>query len=296
MCLISLAIDRHDRFPLVIAANRDERFARPAAPLAWWTDGPAAAPHAALLGGRDLAGGGTWMALGGQARMAMVTNVRDPARLRASAPSRGGLVPAWVGANASATDFWPRWAGLPHNPFNLLAADFSSSHSGSWWWADDRSASPVPLGAGIHGLSNAGLGTPWPKVRRLDAAVDQSLRAPGACSASIERTLFAALGDRAPVPDAELPDTGIGLERERWLGPAFIGGPGVAANVADAYGTRCSTLLIVAREAGRCTARLVERSFGVDGRIVGQRGLTDLPWPMLGNAAPPVDDEAFSAG
>ncbi len=295
MCLISLAIEQHERFPLVIAANRDERFARPAAPLAWWPAGPAAEPVPALLGGRDLEGGGTWMALGGRARMAMLTNVRDPARLRASAPSRGGLVPAWVGSTESAPAFWPRWAGQPHNPFNLLAADFTGCDSGRWWWADDRSAGPVPLGAGIHGLSNAGLGTPWPKVRRLDASMDHALRAPGASTASIERALWAALGDRSPVPDAELPDTGIGLERERWLAPAFIGGPGAATDGTPAYGTRCSTLLIVAREAGVCTARLVERSFGPDGRIVGQRGLAGLPWPMSGRPAP-VADEAISAG
>jgi len=292
MCLISLAIERHDRFPLVIAANRDERFVRPAAPLAWWPVEREASQAAAVLGGRDLESGGTWLALGGHARMAMLTNVRDPSRLRASAPSRGGLVPAWITSTALAPAFWPAWAALPHNPFNLLAADFTERESGQWWWADDRSESPALLGAGIHGLSNAGLATPWPKVRRLEAAMDQALSSASASTASIERELFAALGDRSPVQDAELPDTGIGLARERLLGPAFICLPG--ADAGNAYGTRCSTLLVVEREAGRCTARLVERSFDVDGRAVGQRGVKRLPWPIFGITGTVVDED-FSA-
>lgn len=292
MCLISLAIERHDRFPLVIAANRDERFARPAAPLDWWPVERGASESAAVLGGRDLESGGTWLALGGPARMAMLTNVRDPSRLRASAPSRGGLVPAWITSTDVAMDFWPAWAALQHNPFNLLAADFTERESGQWWWADDRSASPTLLGAGIHGLSNAGLSTPWPKVRRLDAAMDQALRSASASTASIECALFAALGDRSPVQDVELPDTGIGLQRERLLGPAFICLPG--ADAGNAYGTRCSTLLVVEREAGRCTARLVERSFDVEGRVVGQRGLKRMPWPMFGITGSVVDED-FSA-
>lgn len=294
MCLISLAIDRHDRFPLVIAANRDERFARVAAPLAWWpADGRMGEPpHPAVLGGRDLESGGTWFALGSNARMALLTNVRDLSRLRASAPSRGSLVPAWIASNESAAGFWAARAAEPHNPFNLLAADFTESDSGHWWWADDRTPSPAALGTGIHGLSNAGLATPWPKVRRLDAAMDAALDSADASTSSIECALFAALGDRSPVADAELPDTGIGLERERLLGPAFIGSFGAPAG--NAYGTRCSTLLVVERKAGRCTARLVERSFDVNGRVVGQRGLRRLPWPLRA-AHGAVVDEDFNA-
>ena len=288
MCLISLAIERHDRFPLVIAANRDERFARPASPLAWWPADRGASQTAAMLGGRDLLSGGTWLALGSNARMAMLTNARDPSRLLALAPSRGRLVPAWIASTDSAPRFWPAWAALPHNPFNLLAADFSERASGQWWWADDRSTSPVALGAGIHGLSNASLATPWPKVRRLDAAMEQALNTSDASPASIERALFAALADRSAVADADLPDTGIGLARERMLGTAFISLPD--ADAAGAYGTRCSTVLVVERERGRCTAHLVERSFDAAGRATRQRGVR-MPWPLFGVASDVVDED-----
>jgi uncharacterized protein with NRDE domain len=39
MFLIGLALDAHPRFSLVVAANRDEFFARPAYPLGWWRTG-----------------------------------------------------------------------------------------------------------------------------------------------------------------------------------------------------------------------------------------------------------------
>ena len=98
MCLIGLAIDQSRRFPLVIAANRDEYFARPSARLGWWTPeggGPA------ILGGRDLAAGGTWLGLTAAGRLAMITNVRDPSRVDLQAPSRGLIVPRWLSAQAS---------------------------------------------------------------------------------------------------------------------------------------------------------------------------------------------------
>ena len=82
MCLIGLALDAHPRFPLVVAANRDEFFARPAAPVDWWRTGENA-PW--LLGGRDLAAGGTWLGLSASGRIGMLTNVRDPARHRPDA-------------------------------------------------------------------------------------------------------------------------------------------------------------------------------------------------------------------
>ena len=93
MCLIALALEQHPRYALVIAANRDEFLHRPAAALDWWQPAPAAEP---VLGGRDLQAGGTWMGLSAAGRIALLTNVRDPSRQRATAPSRGAIVPAWL--------------------------------------------------------------------------------------------------------------------------------------------------------------------------------------------------------
>lgn len=283
MCLISLAIDRHPRFALVVASNRDETFDRPAAPLGWWQPTPEAAP---VLGGRDLHAGGSWMALSLGARLALLTNVRDLSRLRTAAPSRGAIVADWLSSDAPAAEFWQRTRRLGHNPFNLVMGDFRGRAAGHWWWADDRASQPVELSPGIHGISNASLATPWPKVRHLDAALARAL-AGSSESAALESMLFDALADRSPVADEDLPDTGIGLERERSLAPAFIRSPD------GRYGTRCSNVLVVERVAGGCRLHLVERSFDARGEVCGQRAVRDAPWPLTDPLAAPVRDESL---
>src|SRR5262249_16738817 len=94
MCLIAIAHRASARWPLVIAANRDEFFARRTRAAPWWDDAPD------VLGGRDLQAGGSWMAMTRGGRFAMVTNVRgfpEPT----NAPSRGALVATFVrGAEA----------------------------------------------------------------------------------------------------------------------------------------------------------------------------------------------------
>jgi uncharacterized protein with NRDE domain len=281
MCLIALALDQHPRFPLVIAANRDEFFDRPAAALDWWRPAPDAAP---LLGGRDLHAGGTWMGLSAPGRVAMLTNVRDLPRYQANAPSRGAIVPAWLATVASPAEFWRQTAAQGHNPFNLLAGDLSQGH---WWWADDRARAPQPLQAGLYGLSNAALDTPWPKVQRLKAATAAAIAA-AASTPELEALLFAALADPSAAPDESLPDTGIGRERERWLAPAFICTPDAR------YGTRCSTLLIVELRGDALSARMVERPFDADGAAPTQRAAHWAPWPLRSGSPPPVRGETVN--
>lgn len=283
MCLIALALDQHPRFPVVIAANRDEFFDRPAAALDWWQPARDSAP---ILAGRDLQGGGTWLGLNARGRMAMLTNVRDPPRYRATAPSRGAIVPSWLAGDASAGAFWHATARQAHNPFNLLAGDLAR---GVWWWADDRSTAPQPLSPGLYGLSNAALDTPWPKVLRLKVAMGEALDA-ARTTRELESLLLVALADRRGAPDHFLPDTGIGLERERWLAPAFIAGPDAR------YGTRCSTLLIAERHSQGMTVRLIERQFAGDGQAIAQLGVRWEAGQATGDGLPGVVSEPVNAG
>jgi len=255
MCLIALAIDASARWPLVIAANRDEYHDRPTAPLAWWQD-----DQTRVLSGRDLSAGGTWLGVSASGRIGALTNVRDPARFRADAPSRGTLVPAWLASGDDEHTLWPALAARGSNPFNLIGGDVTSRR---WWWADDRSATPQAIGAGVHGLSNAAFETPWPKVQRLKARLRDALDADD--GALLRRQLLDALADPHVAPDDELPDTGIGLERERLLAPAFIHAP------ATRYGTRCSTLVIGERDGAAWRLTVVERSFDADGGVTRER-------------------------
>lgn len=238
MCLILFALDAHRRYHLVLAANRDEFYARPTAPAAFWDD----APH--VLAGRDLTAGGTWCGVTREGRIAAVTNYRDPKAHREGARSRGELVAGFLAGDATPA----RWMehlqrnGHGYNGFNLIFGDGNGLH-----YHSNRGEAESPLATGIHGLSNHLLDTPWPKVARGKDALAQLLATaddPGVDD------LFTILADRTPAPDHLLPDTGVGIERERLLSPLFITSP--------TYGTRSSTVILMDR-SGRFT--FVERSY-----------------------------------
>ena len=243
MCLAVVALDAHPSYPLVIAANRDEFHDRPAVPAAWG----AAPPFADVLAGRDLKAGGTWLGVRRDGRWALVTNVREGGRNDPSARSRGDIVPRVLNAADPPADAVAAIAGGHdgYNGFNLLAGDPAGGH-----WASNRGGGARRLGAGVHGLSNALLDTPWPKLVRTVAAVRAWLAGGGPDTAA----LFAALADRTRAADDELPDTGVTRDWERLLSSPFI--------VGERYGTRCSTVLTVDR-AGRAVFR--ERTFDATG-------------------------------
>jgi len=266
MCLAVLALDASRRFPLVIAANRDEFFDRTAARLAWWRPDPAA-PE--MLGGRDLTAGGTWMGLTLQGRLALVTNVRDPARQDPQAPSRGELVPMWLRGDQPLDRFWPRIAMGGYNGFNLIAADFAA---GTCHWMSNTQTMPCAVDRGIHGLSNALLDTPWPKVQRLKSRLGEALHACGSAD-ELADELFDALADREPAPDADLPRTGVSLDWERVLSPAFI------RTEDGRYGTRCSTLVITERVNKRLVTHVLERSYTAQPGVALLRRLSLRNWP-----------------
>lgn len=280
MCLAAWATAQHGRFAWVLAANRDEFFDRPAAPLARWQ------PHAGgpwLLGGRDLSAGGTWLAVSEAGHLALLTNVREPGQPRLdAAPSRGALVvDALVQAGAAAAGpaelagvEVERWLqaqmALPRHGWNLLLADL---HAPAFWWASNRAAAPVRGDAGLHGLSNAALDTPWPKLVALKARLADAVAHAQATgeAAGLTAAAFAALADRKPAADATLPHTGVAPEIERSLSAAFIRMP---AEGPARYGTRCSTVLVAERTANGLVVTLTERRWASDGGAAGETELS----------------------
>lgn len=255
MCLIALAWRMHPRYRLVLAANRDEFHERPTLPLAPWQDAPG------VIGGRDALHGGGWLALRG-ARLAAVTNVRRPGAPQGR--SRGALVAGFVQGAAPAQTALEALADEAgdYSPFNLLLHDgdalaFASNLPGFV---------ARPLTPGLHGLSNGALDPPWPKTETLMARLDlwlqaqRDARSPDETAPELS-SLFDALADTTPAPDAALPDTGVGPERERFLSPAFI------ANAR--YGTRASTVVLIADDH----VRIVERRFGPEAVPLGETAL-----------------------
>ncbi|MDH5330883.1 MAG: NRDE family protein, partial [Aquincola sp.] len=206
-----------------------------------------------------------------------LTNVRDPKRHRPDAPSRGALVAEWLASAGDAQALLPGWVRRGCNPFNLIGGDLAT---GQWWWGDDRSAAPQPLSDGVHALSNASLDVPWPKVLRVRDALAAALGI-SADAKALAASLLDALSDRSVPPDGDLPDTGIGLARERALAPVFIHA------AASRYGTRSSTVLVGERTlANRWLLTVVERRYDASGRPLEERMVQLAGWP--GAARAPV--------
>jgi len=266
MCLVALAIDQSRRFPLVVASNRDEYFKRSTARLGWWTPRPG---DPAMLGGRDLESGGTWLGLTSQGRLALVTNVRGGMTPDPAAPSRGRIVTDWLAAREDAGDFWMRTAMSGYNGFNLVAADFQR---GECFWASNLAPYPKRLDSGIYGLSNGTLDAPWPKVQRLKERLGEAMASAGGVD-ELATQLFDALADRDIAPDDALPQTGITLEWERQLSPAFIRTPDLA------YGTRCSTLIITERVGRHPVTHVLERTYTAGAGVASLRRASLRQWP-----------------
>jgi uncharacterized protein with NRDE domain len=252
MCLLVLAWRCHARHRLVVAANRDEFHARPAAPLAPW-DAPAG-----VIGGRDLLAAGAWFAVDPQRRFGIVTNFREFGRRRRSAPSRGGLIPAYLTGGASPGDHLrqletdaPGYAG-----FNLLLGD----HESLWYASNRADQFARELPPGIYGLSNEFLDTPWPKLVRVRARFESLLAEPlSANGEQLAGKLFEMLADREPAPPDTVPPGDLSPEWARKLSAPFVLDP--------SYGTRCSTVLTIGIDE---SLRLAERRFDADGVPAGE--------------------------
>ena len=243
MCLIAFAFTPGQERHLLLAANRDEFHQRPARIMSWWAwpNGP--------LAGRDEQAGGTWLAVSHDGHWAVVTNFRDP-RAQGGQRTRGDLpldfIQSGLSPEAYVSDVHARRGD--YGSFNLLAGDRESL------WYCSTHADPIAVEPGIHALSNGLLDEPWPKSRRVATALRGLGASDGQCD--LQR-LFGLMDDREPAGDAELPDTGVGMELERRLSPPFI--------VSPQYGTRCTTVLSLGAHSVAA-----ERSFSADGVVSGQ--------------------------
>ncbi|MGM0570708.1 NRDE family protein [Marinobacter sp.] len=248
MCLILFALDQHPEFPLVLAANRDEFYDRPTTPMHWWPDNQ-------CLAGRDDRSGGTWLAVSRDAAVTAVTNVREgsgePGRL-----TRGKL--PLLALDQPADELTQHLAdhGDLYAGFNLVRLA-----GGKGWYYSNRDAHPGrSLHRGTYGLSNHLLQSPWPKLVRLREQLRATL---AGCDPqdpeALHEALLGPLGDSTPAPDHLLPDTGIGLDQERFLSSPFI--------ASEFYGTRASTVVTVALSG---EVRVTEQQWGRGG-VAGER-------------------------
>lgn len=281
MCLILFAWQSHPDYPLVVAANRDEFYARQTRPASWWGQ------SVSILAGRDEEGGGTWLGINRRGRVAILTNVRgSEADHPAPTPTRGRIPLAALQSRLSARRWLREHArhSNGYNGYNLLVADTlpnpGPAHEAQvLYWSNrypdgsdapgsadhagrgnpdhpdhpepgevdpDAIAGGVPaLAPGIYGMSNAALDTPWPKLTRGIAAFACQI----ACAVE-PAALLRIMANRALARDSELPETGVPLDWERALSAIQVR--------ANGYGTRTTTILTVRRDG---MVSFLERSF-----------------------------------
>lgn len=225
MCLIFLSLNNHPAYKLIVAANRDEFYKRKTAPAHFWQD----YPH--ILGGRDLEAGGTWMGMSKQGKISMVTNYRDLRNLKPVAPSRGQLVSDFLLNGDRPGEYLNSLTqrASQYNGFNLVVGFPDELH-----YYSNYKNSVERMPEGIYGLSNHLLNTPWPKVEKGKKMFRQLIE-----TRFTPADLLNFLYNDEQAPDSLLPDTGVGLERERVLSSMFIKSPD--------YGSRCSTVILIDR-------------------------------------------------
>ncbi|HET6527993.1 MAG TPA: NRDE family protein [Balneolaceae bacterium] len=227
MCLIVFSYKSHPAYDLIVAANRDESYARPTRAAQFWSGQPQ------ILAGKDLKAGGTWMGVTKEGAFSAITNFRDPTIQKENPPSRGHLVLDYlknpVDSNAYLQQVDEK--GDQYSGFNLLAGTVDQLAYYSNQQKKIRQLEP-----GLYGLSNHLLNTPWPKVVTAKQSLEKIIQG----ETIPEEALFELLADERQASEGNLPNTGIPKNLEKIVSPVFI--------KSDRYGTRCSTILLIDKE------------------------------------------------
>ena len=235
MCTILFLHHAHPDMSLVVAANRDEHYARPSDPPGLRSEQPR------VVAGLDRRAGGTWLGVNEHGLLLGLTNQRsyEPADL--AKRSRGEIVLSALQAR-SVDEVMERLVRLvpdDYNPFNLLFGDGETLHA-AYAHKGTACIEFAVAPEGVHVLPNDRIGAPgFPKAERACALVKPAARMPWS---TLQPALAAALGDHALPPLAQVPapPTGAALDHEqaRQLQAICLHGPG--------YGT-CSSSIVALR-------------------------------------------------
>jgi len=221
MCLIVFAY-KTEKYPLLIAGNRDEFYNRPTRKAQYWES------HPKLLAGKDLKAGGTWMGVTRDGKFAALTNYRDISAIKENAPSRGDIVKNFLISDVASEDFLSSLnkKAEKYNGFNLIAGNFDEL-----FYMNNQQNGFRKLEPGFYSISNAFLETEWPKTKN---ALTQFKKKTESKDFSKE-DLFELLTNTKTYPAEQLPSTGLSQEMEKAVSSIFIKTPD--------YGTRCSTIV-----------------------------------------------------
>lgn len=226
MCILFIAVNQHPKYPLILAANRDEFHERPTTNSSFWEH------HKNVLAGKDERAGGTWMGINKSGDISALTNIRAPGQESKGVVTRGELVLNYLIASKKQQKQYAQTLSDSKNSYNGYNLLFGNTEQ--LYVYNNAEDSCIPLESGVYGLSNASLNSPWPKISTgRDALAKYCQHADVLDTAH----LFELLSNDKPADDHALPKTGVSLEWERRLSSIFIHSP--------EYGTRSSTLLLI---------------------------------------------------
>ena len=223
MCLNIFSYKSHPDYKLIIAANRDEFYARKTEAADFRND------HPELLAGKDLEQGGTWLGITKTGKFSFITNYRDPKSFNKDAPSRGALVSDYLNGSLGPEQYLKSLGDTQrYNGFNLVVGDLTEL-----CYFPNVENKIRKLDRGFYAVSNALLDTPWKKLvtgkNAVEAVISQQ-------NFSAEE-LFSALHNEQKADDSELPQTGVPYEIEKLISSMFI--------KSETYGTVCSTVVLI---------------------------------------------------
>lgn len=237
MCTLIASFRPGGPVPLIVAANRDERLARPASPPRLW---PGEIP---VLAPRDEVAGGTWLGLNARGLFVAITN-RAGVPPDERRPSRGQLVMDAL-RSRDAGELHQRLRELSPHAYNAFHLFYSDGRGAFMTWSDGERVRQEALGAGLHIVTERSLGGD-------DHARTELIRARWARLARPEAPTFDELAALMSQHNSDP------------IGSTCVHVPALG------YGTRSSTLLELAApprpprlwwaEGPPCTARYVEQS------------------------------------
>ncbi|XP_051777244.1 transport and Golgi organization protein 2 homolog isoform X1 [Erpetoichthys calabaricus] len=222
---------------LILAANRDEVYNRPAKVADFWGD------SGDILSGLDMEEGkkgGTWLGISKKGKLAALTNYLEPSS-NADALGRGSLVSNFLMDNLDCFSYLKKISAEGHlyNGFNLLAADFKTKEDTMCYYGNRGAEVPTFLKPGIYGLSNSLLETPWKKLQHgkqlFTAVVNQNLP-----SESLVQQLLNVLNNQEP----QLPDPAIEEQGKDFI-HAIVNKYAAVCVRSPGYGTRTNTIILI---------------------------------------------------
>ncbi|XP_040272242.1 transport and Golgi organization protein 2 homolog [Bufo bufo] len=244
MCIIFFKFDPRpvskNAYRLILAANRDEFYHRPAKPADFWGS------NNEILSGVDLEAGkegGTWLGISKRGKFAALTNYLQP-KIDVNAKGRGALVANFLTSDLDSFSYLKTISAEGHlyNAFNLVAADFNNTNGDVLhYYGSKGEQEPIQLKPGLYGVSCSLLDTPWKKLQHgKKLFADIIKKSQDIAREDLVQELIKVMNNEEP----QLPDPAIEEQGKDFVRPILRSYSAVCVR-CPGYGTRTNTIVLI---------------------------------------------------